>query len=160
MHCMNTGMTYQTKSTSSEDTSRIGEKLGAKCKGGEIFLLSSDLGGGKTTLSKGIAKGLSSQDVVSSPTFTVSNVYDAKNDIKVYHFDFYRLQEGGVVEQELRELSEDPKVVILIEWGDIIDESLPADMIRISIDRVSSGEDNRQVIVDIPDKYKYLWGLL
>ena len=157
---MNTGMTYQTKSTSSEDTSRIGEKLGAKCKGGEIFLLSSDLGGGKTTLSKGIAKGLSSQDVVSSPTFTVSNVYDAKNDIKVYHFDFYRLQEGGVVEQELRELSEDPKVVILIEWGDIIDESLPADMIRISIDRVSSGEDNRQVIVDIPDKYKYLWGLL
>jgi len=160
MHCMNTGMTYQTKSTSSEDTSRIGEKLGAKCKGGEIFLLSSDLGGGKTTLSKGIAKGLSSQDVVSSPTFTVSNVYDAKNDIKVYHFDFYRLQEGGVVEQELRELTEDPKVVILIEWGDIIDESLPADMIRISIDRVSSGEDNRQVIVDIPDKYKYLWGLL
>lgn len=160
MHCMNTGMTYQTKSTSSEDTSRIGEKLGAKCKGGEIFLLSSDLGGGKTTLSKGIAKGLGSQDVVSSPTFTVSNVYDAKNDIKVYHFDFYRLQEGGVVEQELRELSEDPKVVILIEWGDIIDESLPADMIRISIDRVSSGEDNRQVIVDIPDKYKYLWGLL
>ncbi len=157
---MNTGMTYQTKSTSSEDTSRIGEKLGAKCKGGEIFLLSSDLGGGKTTLSKGIAKGLSSQDVVSSPTFTVSNVYDAKNDIKVYHFDFYRLQEGGVVEQELRELTEDPKVVILIEWGDIIDESLPADMIRISIDRVSSGEDNRQVIVDIPDKYKYLWGLL
>jgi tRNA threonylcarbamoyladenosine biosynthesis protein TsaE len=118
------------------------------------------LGGGKTTLSKGIAKGLGSQDVVSSPTFTVSNVYDAKNDIKVYHFDFYRLQEGGVVEQELRELSEDPKVVILIEWGDIIDESLPADMIRISIDRVSSGEDNRQVIVDIPDKYKYLWGLL
>ncbi len=160
MHCMNTGMTYQTKSTSSEDTSRIGEKLGAKCKGGEIFLLSSDLGGGKTTLSKGIAKGLSSQDVVSSPTFTVSNVYDAKNDIKVYHFDFYRLQEGGVVEQELRELTEDPKAVILIEWGDIIDESLPADMIRISIDRVSSGEDNRQVIVDIPDKYKYLWGLL
>ena len=160
MHCMNTGMTYQTKSTSSEDTSRIGEKLGAKCKGGEIFLLSSDLGGGKTTLSKGIAKGLGSQDVVSSPTFTVSNVYDAKNDIKVYHFDFYRLQEGGVVEQELRELTEDPKVVILIEWGDIIDESLPADMIRISIDRVSSGEDNRQVIVDIPDKYKYLWGLL
>lgn len=157
---MNTGMTYQTKSTSSEDTSRIGEKLGAKCKGGEIFLLSSDLGGGKTTLSKGIAKGLGSQDVVSSPTFTVSNVYDAKNDIKVYHFDFYRLQEGGVVEQELRELTEDPKVVILIEWGDIIDESLPADMIRISIDRVSSGEDNRQVIVDIPDKYKYLWGLL
>lgn len=160
MHCMNTGMTYQTKSMSSEDTSRIGEKLGAKCKGGEIFLLSSDLGGGKTTLSKGIAKGLSSQDVVSSPTFTVSNVYDAKNDIKVYHFDFYRLQEGGVVEQELRELTEDPKAVILIEWGDIIDESLPADMIRISIDRVSSGEDNRQVIVDIPDKYKYLWGLL
>lgn len=157
---MNTGMTYQTKSTSSEDTSRIGEKLGAKCKGGEIFLLSSDLGGGKTTLSKGIAKGLGSQDVVSSPTFTVSNVYDAKNDIKVYHFDFYRLQEGGVVEQELRELTEDPKAVILIEWGDIIDESLPADMIRISIDRVSSGEDNRQVIVDIPDKYKYLWGLL
>ena len=160
MHCMNTGMTYQTKSTSSEDTSRIGEKLGAKCKGGEIFLLSSDLGGGKTTLSKGIAKGLGSQDVVSSPTFTVSNVYDAKNDIKVYHFDFYRLQEGGVVEQELRELTEDPKAVILIEWGDIIDESLPADMIKISIDRVSSGEDNRQVIVDIPDKYKYLWGLL
>ena len=145
MHCMNTGMTYQTKSTSSEDTSRIGEKLGAKCKGGEIFLLSSDLGGGKTTLSKGIAKGLGSQDVVSSPTFTVSNVYDAKNDIKVYYFDFYRLQEGGVVEQELRELTEDPKAVILIEWGDIIDESLPADMIRISIDRVSSGEDNPDI---------------
>ena len=90
----------------------------------------------------------------------VAEVYVYDGSREVAHYDFYRLQEGGVVEQELRELTEDPKAVILIEWGDIIDESLPADMIRISIDRVSSGEDNRQVIVDIPDKYKYLWGLL
>src|SRR5690606_33786002 len=68
---MSTGTTWRTSSTSSEATERLGERLGKALKGGEVIELASDLGGGKTTLVRGLARGAKSSDKVASPTFTI-----------------------------------------------------------------------------------------
>ena len=117
----------QTKTISSdslEDTLRIGNAIGANLKGGEIIELLSDIGGGKTTITKGIAEGAGSDDLVSSPSFTLCNEYQAKN-FRMYHFDFYRLSEPGIIKQELQEVLEDSNRVILIEWPDTVENILP-----------------------------------
>src|SRR6185436_20817876 len=91
--------------TSAVETESLGEKVGRNLKGGEVIVLSSDLGGGKTTFVRGLARGADSADHVSSPTFTLSKVYQLQNDTKastdsntktlreIQHFDFYRLDE-------------------------------------------------------------------
>ncbi len=121
-------------------------------------MLVSDLGGGKTTLAKGLAKGLGSPDIVSSPTFTVSQVYDGRDNLKIYHFDFYRLNDGGVVGYELAEIIDDPRAVVVIEWGDIIKESLPPRSVIIKLERIADGEDKRLITVNIPDEAAHLKG--
>jgi tRNA A37 threonylcarbamoyladenosine biosynthesis protein TsaE len=73
---MNTGVTLQIDSASSEATEELGRKLGSKLRGGEVIELRSDLGGGKTTLVRGLAAGMGSTDAVASPSFTISRVYE------------------------------------------------------------------------------------
>lgn len=153
---MSTGTTSKIESSSSEDTFAIGERLGKKCRGGEVFVLSSDLGGGKTTFTKGLAAGLGSDDVVSSPTFTVSNVYECRDNLTLHHFDFYRLNEAGVVAHELAEVVDDPSVIAVIEWGDIVSEVLPERSIVINFDRSSKGEDVREITINFPEEASYL----
>lgn len=130
--------------------------FGQKCRGGEVFLLASDLGGGKTTFTKGLARGLGSEDVVSSPTFTVNRVYDCRDGMKLYHFDFYRLNEGGMVAHELAEYLGDDKAVIVIEWGDVVSDSLPEKRVTIQIERTKEGEDVRLIKAAIPNELRYL----
>lgn len=153
---MSTEATFQINSSSSEDTLEIGRQLGKNCRGGELFLLSSDLGGGKTTLTKGLAEGLGSKDTVSSPTFTVSNIYECSDGLEIHHFDFYRLSEGGVVAYELAEVIDDPKVVVVVEWGDIVADGLPDKRITISLNRSAEGEDVRDVEVSYDSSYDYV----
>lgn len=153
---MNTETVSQIKSLKSEDTFAIGVKFGKACRGGELFVLSSDLGGGKTVFTKGLASGLGSKDIVSSPTFTVSNIYKCRDDIEIYHYDFYRLNEGGVVASELREILEDPQIVVVVEWGDIVSDSLPNKRVDVRIARVSSGEDHRLIDISINSDLTYL----
>lgn len=119
-------------------------------------MLSSDLGGGKTTFTKGLAAGLGSDDVVSSPTFTVSNVYECRDNLTLHHFDFYRLNEAGVVAHELAEVVDDPSVIAVIEWGDIVSEVLPERSIVINFDRSSKGEDVREITINFPEEASYL----
>ncbi|MDQ3123392.1 MAG: tRNA (adenosine(37)-N6)-threonylcarbamoyltransferase complex ATPase subunit type 1 TsaE [bacterium] len=152
---MNIGMTWQTVSSSSDATFALGKQFGRNCKGGELFVLSSDLGGGKTTITKGMAKGMGSEDIASSPTFTISKVYKGK-DLDMRHFDFYRLNEGGLVAQELAEYINDPKTVLVVEWGDIINEALPDDRITIEFTRFAHDENSREIKVIYPDKFNYI----
>jgi tRNA threonylcarbamoyladenosine biosynthesis protein TsaE len=154
---MNTVQTWQTQSLSSDATSAIGEQLGHSCRGGELFVLSSDLGGGKTTFTKGLASGLGSSNMVNSPTFMVERVYDCRDGIKLHHFDFYRLSEGGMVARELSEVLEDPKAVVVVEWGDIVSEILPLDHIRIVIERQADRKDSRSIKVSYPNKFSYIF---
>ncbi len=119
----------------------LAEKIGSRLRGGEVIELVSDLGGGKTTFVRGLAKAIGSEDVVSSPSFTINNVYQGTT-LRMYHFDFYRLPEAGILRDELAEILTDPQAVTVVEWGDIVEDVLPADRITIRI--AVTGETSRQ----------------
>lgn len=140
-------------SHSPEQTEAIGAKLGANLRGGETVELISDLGGGKTTFVRGLASGLGSKDLVASPTFTISRQYKA-GDLTLYHFDFYRLSEAGIIASELAEVIDDPKAVIIVEWGDIVKNVLPDE--RLTITFVSTAESVRELIFAYPEALTYL----
>jgi tRNA threonylcarbamoyladenosine biosynthesis protein TsaE len=146
-------LSWQTVSNSPEATETIGQKLGARLRGGEVIELVSDLGGGKTTFVRGVARGLGSQDTVASPTFTISRQYQA-GELTLYHFDFYRLSEPGIVASELLEVIDDPKAIVIIEWGEIVENVLPVD--RLTIMFQSTGETIRRLIFNYPGKLNYL----
>ena len=134
-------------------TEAIGEAIGRKLRGGETIELSSDLGGGKTTLMRGLAQGAGSDDHVASPTFTVSKVYDARH-LQLHHFDFYRLPEAGVMREELAELAGDPTYVVVVEWSDIVKDVLPEDRLTVTLTAIS--EDERQITMEYPQQLEYL----
>lgn len=112
---------------------RLGEKLGVLLKGGEVIELIGDVGAGKTTLVKGIAKGLAVNEDVQSPSFTISRVYDARNGLMLAHYDFYRLHDAGIMANELHETLHDPKTITIVEWADIVNGVLPEDRTTIRI---------------------------
>lgn len=153
MLCMSTELTWQTTSTGSEDTWRLGEALGSKLAGGETIELVGDLGGGKTIFTQGLAKGLGSQDNVSSPTFTLNKVYKAKNDLQIHHFDFYRLTEAGVMRAQMHESVNNPQVVVVVEWSRIVRDVLPTDRISIKLEPTAGDPDERLITVNYPEKF-------
>lgn len=116
--------------------------------------LVSDLGGGKTTFTRGLAKGFGSQDKVSSPSFTLSNEYQAPGGKRLYHFDFYRLFEPGIMRQELAEALQDPAGVTVVEWADIVHEVLPPRRLTISLK--ATGESSRRLTFQAPPELDYL----
>lgn len=115
--------------------------------------LTSDLGGGKTAFVRGLARGMGSQDTVASPSFTISREYKA-GPLTLYHFDFYRLNNPGIMANELAELLTDPQAVIAVEWGQLIEDVLPAKRLRIDIK--ASGENQRQFAIVYPAELAYL----
>jgi tRNA threonylcarbamoyladenosine biosynthesis protein TsaE len=115
--------------------------------------LVSDLGGGKTTFVRGLAKGAGSADKVASPTFTISKVYDA-GKFQIHHFDFYRLPEPGIVADELAELVDDPQVVTVVEWGDSVQHVLPEQRLTIRLQQTPEGK--RQLDFSAPEELNYL----
>jgi len=154
---MNTELTWQTESSNSAGTLEIAEQLGQKCKGKEVFLLVSDLGGGKTTFVKGLAKGLGSSSTVTSPTFMVERVYKCRDDLELHHFDFYRLQEGGIVARELEEVVNDTHAVIAVEWGDVVSSVLPLEHIEVRLERTADNEDKRKITIKYPENFSYVF---
>lgn len=111
----------------------LGEKLGALLGGGEVIELAGDIGAGKTTFTKGVARGMKIIDDVQSPTFTISRNYDAPSGLRLAHYDFYRLRDAGIMKMELDEAMHDPGTVTVIEWSGIVNDVLPADALRIAI---------------------------
>ncbi len=117
------------------DTQALAAIIGAAVKGGDVIELTSDLGGGKTTFVKGLAKGMGVTDVVQSPTFMLSQLHKAARGLELHHFDFYRLSEAGIMSAELAESLHQPNAVVAIEWGEIVHDVLPAarTTIRLSV---------------------------
>ena len=111
----------------------LGEKLGKRLKGGEVFQLVGDVGAGKTTFVKGLAKGLAVDDEVQSPSFTISRLYLGRDDLQLVHYDFYRLTDAGIMANEVAEMVHDPKTVTVVEWADIVEGVLPDDHYTINI---------------------------
>lgn len=104
--------------------------------------LIGDLGSGKTTLIKGIAKGLGITEAVSSPTFTISRVYDL-GDKRFYHFDFYRIDSSDIVALELSEAASEPNAIVAVEWAEHAEGAMPRD--RLSIKFSSTSETDREI---------------
>lgn len=128
-----------------EETIALGAHLARELPSKQVVLLIGQLGAGKTTLAKGIVKGLgaASPDDVSSPTFTLIHEYGTEG--RVYHIDLYRLDEPREVETlGLEELFE-REAVVLIEWGERFPQFLPCERTEIRI-RTTSG-DEREIEV-------------
>lgn len=145
--------TWQTDTASPEATQELAATIGKRLKGGEVIELVSDLGGGKTAFVRGLAQGMGSHDQVASPTFTISREYHA-DSLTLYHFDFYRLHEPGIITAELAEFIDDPKAVVAVEWSDIAKHVLPER--RVTVRLILTGEQSRQLQFSYPSELAYL----
>lgn len=136
-------------------TEQQAEQIGARLRGGEVIELISDLGGGKTAFTRGLARGFGSRDHVASPSFTISYVYGRPDGKQLHHFDFYRLSDAGIVGTELAEVQADPDTVVVVEWGEVVHDVLPEQRLVITIKRI--GETNREFICRYPEELGYLF---
>lgn len=137
-----------------EQTEALGRGVGASLRGGEVIELVSDLGGGKTTFARGLVAGAGSSDNVSSPTFTISNLYKSDR-LTINHFDFYRLSEAGLMEHELQDVLGEPDQVVIVEWSDVVAHVLPKDRLTVKF-TASSSDDGRRLCFELPNNLKYL----
>lgn len=121
---------------SATETEQVAENFAQTLVGGEILLLKGDLGAGKTHFVKGLAMGLGIDDVVTSPTFALHNVYFGR--LTLNHFDFYRIENSEEAEMlGLNELFYDKNAVSAIEWSERVADLLPPNCITVAIDKVS-----------------------
>lgn len=136
-----------------EETEGLAARIGSKCQGGEIFELRGDLGAGKTAFVKGLARGIGITDSVTSPSFTINNVYQGATRT-LQHFDFYRLTDPGVLAEEFKEAVFDPMNVIAIEWGNVIESILPKTHVSVSI--ATLPDDRRSISITAPRTLAYV----
>lgn len=147
-------MTFKFSCPTIEDTQALGAAIGRSLKGGEAIELTSDLGGGKTTLVKGLAKGMGVTDVVQSPTFIISSLHKGERGLELHHFDFYRLDDPGIMSEELAESLHQNNAIVAVEWGDIVGNVLPKDRATINLS-VPTGE-TRVITIELPEKYQHI----
>lgn len=134
------------RTASDEETIALGERLARELPPRCVVLLVGNLGAGKTTLAKGIVKGLgaAAPEDVSSPTFTLIHEYGDR----VYHIDLYRIEDAREVRTLGLEELLDRDAVLLVEWGERFPRLWPRDRIEIRIDTVHGEE--REVRVEPP----------
>jgi len=130
-----------------QETKDLAASIGCLLKGGEVFELVGDVGAGKTTFVKGLAVGLAIEDDIQSPSYTISREYEARDGLRLVHYDFYRLTEPGIMANEVAEMIHDNKTITVIEWADIVEGVLPES--RYTIHLESPSETVR--IINLPD---------
>ena len=133
-------------SNSELETKQLAKNIASKLNKNSVIVLQGDLGAGKTKFTEGILEYFNLSDEISSPTFTIVNEYNAK-DINIYHFDVYRLADidefyaiGG---EEYFE-----KGICIIEWGEIIQDALPKDYMKITFERNFENENSRNIKIE------------
>ena len=142
-------------SKSSAETIKFGEKLGQMLKGGDIICFFGDLGSGKTTLIKGIAKGMRiNQSKVNSPTFVLMNIYQGR--MPLFHFDLYRLSDMN----EIHSIGYDEFVyddgVSVIEWADRLGDHLPEEYLKVEL-RHKKFNERVMTISSVGKKYEKIY---
>ncbi len=127
------------------ETRAIAEKLAKSALPGEVYAFRAQMGAGKTVFSQGFAKGLGAEGPVSSPTFTLLQIYEGGR-LPLYHFDVYRIEDP----EEMQEVGLDEYLygdgVCLIEWSELIDELLPSGCIKIYIEKDKSDDNDHRTI--------------
>lgn len=127
-----------------EDTYALAERIADELEGGEVILLNGDLGAGKTTFTKGLAKALGVEEEVTSPTFTILNTYDSGR-IRLNHLDMYRVESADELAELGIEDCMDAESVTVIEWNKY--EHFDGRVIKIDI--TSKGETAREFAIDL-----------
>lgn len=134
-----------------EEMRKFGNFLGSTLKGGEVISLNGDLGAGKTHLTKFIGEGMGITDYITSPTFSILNVYNGEIDL--YHFDTYRLNDVD----DFDSLGFDDYIysdeVSIIEWSELIEEYLPKNRLEIFIEK-GVGDSERILNISTPSNMK------
>jgi len=127
------------RTASEEETIALGESLARELPPHCVVLLEGNLGAGKTTLAKGILKGLGAAepDEVSSPTFTLIHEYAGG---RAYHIDLYRIEDARELRTIALEEILDLDAVVLVEWGERFSRLWPPDRIRIRLAALDGGE--------------------
>lgn len=133
-------------SNSEQETIELGKKIAENLQKGMVIVLTGDLGSGKTKLTEGILTYFGLQNEISSPTFTIVNEYNTPN-LNIYHFDVYRLSDcdefyaiGG---EEYFE-----RGACIIEWGEMIEEALPKEYVKINFTRDLENENQRIIEIN------------
>jgi len=134
-------MDIELRTETADRTRELGQALAPLLRPRDTVVLTGDLGAGKTTLVQGIGRGLGVEDHVASPTFTLVREYAGRLDVA--HVDVYRLERiQDVVDLGLDELG-GPDRVLIVEWGDAVEDLLPADRLRVEL--TSSDDDVRRL---------------
>ena len=133
--------TLKITSNNEAETLAFGKKLASFLKKGDTVVLTGELGSGKTKLTEGILTYYGLENEISSPTFTIVNEY-IKDDINIFHFDVYRLEDSSEFYAIGGEEYFDNGICI-IEWGEIIQDALPKDYIHIRFERDNTNENIR-----------------
>ncbi len=129
------------------ETFELGVRMGTEAKAGQVYTLIGELGVGKTVFTQGLAKGLGIMEPISSPTFTIVQVYE-EGRLPFYHFDVYRI--GDI--EEMDEIGYEDyifgKGVCLIEWSNLIEEILPQKRSEIVIEKdLEKGFEYRKITI-------------
>lgn len=131
-----------------EETYALGKRLGEQAEPGQVYALLGDLGVGKTIFTKGFAAGLGVNEAVSSPTFTIVQIYE-EGRLPFYHFDVYRIGDPEEMEEIGYEDCFFGEGVCLVEWANLIEELMPDHTIRVSIEKdLEKGFDYRKIEVE------------
>lgn len=141
-------------SHSPEETFNLGFKIGKRLKKGDIICLNGDLGSGKTTITKAIAKALGIEDNITSPSFTIVNEY--YGDVELYHFDVYRIDDI----EEMYDLGYEEyffsEGICIIEWSNMIEEILPKERLVITLENKEHSDNRKINIQAFGKRYKEL----
>ena len=135
---------FEREINSTEEMIEFGKEIGSNLEGGSVLELIGDVGAGKTTFTKGLALGLGVLETVESPTFTISRVYEGDN-LTLSHYDFYRLNDYGIMKMELAENLSDPQNITVVEWAGELADILPEKHLKLIFESIS--EDKRLVKV-------------
>ncbi|MDY3702351.1 MAG: tRNA (adenosine(37)-N6)-threonylcarbamoyltransferase complex ATPase subunit type 1 TsaE [Limosilactobacillus coleohominis] len=130
----------------SNETIALGERMAADLCPGDVVVLNGDLGAGKTTFTKGIAKGLGIKEIIKSPTFTIIHEYQ-DGRIPLYHMDAYRLENGGAEDLGLDEYF-DGDGVSVVEWAQFAEDELPDEFLAITFKRTD--DENKRILTFDP----------
>ena len=140
-------------SYSPEETILLGEQIGLQLKKGTVFELIGGVGAGKTYLSKGLALGLGSNDIVTSPTFSLMQIYKG-DSMPIYHIDGYRLKnEEAAYMSGLKDAFIGDGIVI-VEWGDAVRTLYDGNIIEAKIKKLNKTEREIEIRGDI---YGFSW---